>query len=376
MADEFVMPDFLQDSDVDLIHNRMLEILPEDIDRTEAGFLWDFTRPTALMISEMLQYYIPETIKLAFPDWSSGIYLDMIGKLARVSRRPGTFAKAVLFIEGTEGTVIPAGSVFSTESLNGTASIEFETDEDGIIGEEGEIYVPATAVEEGTESNVGPWTITVATVPIPGVTDVTNPEAATGGYDIEDDDTFRERILDALRNMDNSYIANDADFIRWSKEVSGIGDCIVISDDLDPGIVKLILVDVNGKPASERLIDAVYEHIVSPSDRSKRLLPTGSCKLIVLPADLVRIDYTCTGIILEDSTIEEVTELFKTLVATAYSQAKGLGVLRYNDIRPLIKQIEGIKDFEDFRMNGGHENIRLASSEYAETGEVIFTERG
>ena len=376
MADEFVMPDFLQDSDVDLIHNRMLEILPEDIDRTEAGFLWDFTRPTALMISEMLQYYIPETIKLAFPDWSSGIYLDMIGKLARVSRRPGTFAKVVLFIEGTEGTVIPAGSVFSTESLNGTASIEFETDEEGIIGEEGEIYVPATAVEDGTGSNVGPWTITVVTVPIPGVTDVTNPEAATGGYDIEDDDTFRERILDALRNMDNSYIANDADFIRWSKEVSGIGDCIVISDDLDPGIVKLILVDVNGKPASERLIDAVYEHIVSPSDRSKRLLPTGSCKLIVLPADLVRIDYTCTGIILEDSTIEEVTELFKTLVATAYSQAKGLGVLRYNDIRPLIKQIEGIKDFEDFRMNGGHENIRLASSEYAETGEVIFTERG
>jgi len=375
MAEEFVTPDFLQDGDTDLIHGRMLEKLPVEIDRTEGGFLWDFTRPTALVISEMLQYYLPETIKLAFPDWSSGIYLDMIGKLARVWRRPATFAKVILHLEGFEGTVIPAGTLFATESLNGVSSIEFTSDVDVVLDEEGEADVPATAVEEGIESNVAAWTITVMPDPVSGLTDVTNPEKATGGYDEEDDETFRERILEALRNIDSSYIANDADFVRWAREVSGVGECIVVTEELDPGIVKLVLVDVYGKPASERLINEVYNHIVSPDDRMKRLLPTGSCKLIVAPAEIVVVNYTCSGIILEDATIDEVLEAFAALLPVVYSAAKAQGVLRYNNIRPLLKQIVGVKDFDDFLMNGSHSNIRLASSEYADTGEMTFTER-
>ena len=375
MAEQFVTPDFLQDGDTDLIHGRMLEKLPVEIDRTEGGFLWDFTRPTALIISEMLQYYLPETIKLAFPDWSSGIYLDMIGKLARVSRRPATFAKVILHLEGFAGTFIPAGTLFATESLNGVSSIEFTSDMDAVLDEEGEADVPATAVEEGIGSNVAAWTITVMPDPVNGLTDVTNPESATGGYDEEDDDTFRERILEALRNIDSSYIANDADFIRWAREVSGVGECIVVTEELDPGVVKLVLVDTYGKPASERLINEVYNHIVSPDDRMKRLLPTGSCKLIVAPAEIVVVNYTCSGIILEDATIDEALERFAELLPAVYSVAKVQGVLRYNNIRPLLKQVVGVKDFDDFLMNGSHSNIRLASSEYADTGEMIFTER-
>lgn len=60
MAEDFTLPAFLQDCDVDTIHQRMMDMLPDDIDKTEAGFPWDFTRPTALIASELLEYYIPE----------------------------------------------------------------------------------------------------------------------------------------------------------------------------------------------------------------------------------------------------------------------------------------------------------------------------
>ena len=41
----YVPPQILSDMDDDVIHARMLEALPDDIDKTEGGFAHDFTRP-------------------------------------------------------------------------------------------------------------------------------------------------------------------------------------------------------------------------------------------------------------------------------------------------------------------------------------------
>ena len=60
MASDFVLPEFLEDCDADTIHARMMDELPDDIDKTEGGFPWDFTRPTALIAAALLQFYIPE----------------------------------------------------------------------------------------------------------------------------------------------------------------------------------------------------------------------------------------------------------------------------------------------------------------------------
>ena len=96
----------------------------------------------------------------------------------------------------------------------------------------------------------------------------------------ENDEDYYERIHAEFQDS-QFYVANDADYIKWAKEVPGIGDCIVEPAIEGPGTVGLILVDSNGQPASSTLVTAVYNHIVSPDDRSKRLLPTGSSKLIV-----------------------------------------------------------------------------------------------
>ena len=55
MAEDFTLPAFLQDCDVDTIHQRMMDMLPDDIDKTEAGFPWGFTMPRALIGSELLE---------------------------------------------------------------------------------------------------------------------------------------------------------------------------------------------------------------------------------------------------------------------------------------------------------------------------------
>ena len=37
MAENFTVPAFLQECDVDTIHQKMMDMLPDDIDKTEAG---------------------------------------------------------------------------------------------------------------------------------------------------------------------------------------------------------------------------------------------------------------------------------------------------------------------------------------------------
>ena len=130
MAEDFTLPAFLQDCDVDTIHQRMMDMLPDDIDKTEAGFPWDFTRPTAVIASELLEYYIPETLKLMFPQWSSGEFLDYLANMARLARKAPNFASVTIEITGEPGTIIATGTVFATPATEEVESIEFATEED------------------------------------------------------------------------------------------------------------------------------------------------------------------------------------------------------------------------------------------------------
>ena len=63
MADitQFVPPSWLEDQDAETIHARMMQSLPEDIDDTEGGFPWDFTKPAALEKAELLEFNLMET---------------------------------------------------------------------------------------------------------------------------------------------------------------------------------------------------------------------------------------------------------------------------------------------------------------------------
>lgn len=233
----------------------------------------------------------------------------------------------------------------------------------------------AQAYNHGVSGNVPANTITIMASPINGVTAITNSEKTSGGAEEENDEDYYERIHAEFQDS-QFYVANDADYIKWAKEVPGIGDCIVEPAVEGPGTVGLILVDSNGQPASSTLVTAVYNHIVSPNDRSKRLLPTGSSKLIVKSATVKTVDFACTGLVLDGVGLDDVISTFKTEMMAVYSAAKETNILRYNSARTVLSTITGVSDFIDFTMDGKRENIHLSSSEYADTGNVTFTLEG
>lgn len=375
MAD-FQVPDFIEEADADALQEDMMDNLPDDIDDMPGGFPYDFTMPTAILVSEMVQESLLRVLQQMFPQTAEGEFLGYHAAEARLARKEATYSTGTITITGTAGTVVPAGSTVSTATSDDAEAIEFTTDEDVTIGDSGTVDAKITAVEPGKGSNVNKETVTFLIDTVKGVDNVLNAEATTGGTDEEDDETLRARIEAANATSGKSWVGNDSDFVRWATEVSGVGDCIVVpADTAGSSTVKLVLIDSNGVPASDAICQAVYNHIVSPNDRSKRILATGNCKLIVGPAVTVTINYSCTGIKYDKTltSIDQIVEDYKALVTAEYTEAKATGILYYNQLRGHITEISGVIDFDTFTVNGKTENVNLTQEQYGTTGTVTFT---
>jgi len=371
---EFTPPEFVDGAEPEEIQQRMMDALPDGIDDMPGGFPYDFTMPTAIEKSELIQFHLVRTLMLMFPQYAWGDWLDLHAAAAGIERRPAGYASGSVTVTGDPGTVIPDGAIFCTEATDSTPALEYAADSMAIIPESGSVTVEVTAVEAGRESNTKKNTVVFALTNIKGLSTVNNPDDITGGTDVESDEDLLERIEEENFRDGATFIGNDSDYIRWAKEVVGVGDCIVVPTWNGPGTVKLIIVDSNGEPANARLIEAVYDHIVSPHDRSLRLLPTACAELTVEAATTKKISYTCTGLVYDDTTdIPTIVSQFKELVMKEYSEAKVEGILVYNQVRPLITDIPGVSDFDTFLMNGAEENIPLSNDEYAATDQVDFS---
>lgn len=370
---EFVVPDFLDNSDVETIHDKMMSMLPKDIDKTMGGFPWDFTRPTALIASEMLQFHAVELLKLMFPQWSRGVYLEMLVGW-KVTRKPATAATAKLTVTGKPGTVIPEGTVFCTEEVYSQApSIEFTTDRQHVLPENGKMEVTVTAVETGPRSNVDAETIVLLSVPIRGITSVTNAERATGGTDQEDDDSLRQRYYEALRSQNYSYTGNNADYKRWAESVPGIGNAVVVPEWRGPETVKIVCTDANGEPANEKLCQAVYDFIMAPDDPLERLAPPNYI-LTVAPPTMVPLSYTVTVVPVSGFTLEQIREEFEDALYEYYRTAVKEGVVRYVDVSSVLTGLAGVEDHEYLKINGDDNNIKISLDEYPSTESVTVSE--
>lgn len=377
---EFIKPDFMENNSAEEIHERMMNNLPSDIDDMPGGFPYDFTMPTAEEKDEFINYHLVRALMIAFPQYAWDEWLDLHGQQVHIERHQPEKAYGNVKVSGTVGTEIATGTIFCTPATDTGPSIEYSSLEDAVIGEDGYVIIDVEAVESGTESNVGANTITLMAKPNKAVTEINNPERITGGTERESNDDYWDRIA---AEYDNSmtYLGNDADYVRWAKQ-AGAGDCIVVSAAEGPGTVKLVLIDGNGQPANEKLVQDVYNYIVSENDRSKRLLPTACAKLICGPATTVKVNFTITGLVYDETTdIQKIKNDFAEAIKAVYAKAKTENVLRYNDVRPLITGIEGsdnsgiagVEDFDTFLMNGEMKNIRLSKEEYPETGTLDFS---
>ena len=372
MAETFTAPDFVLDADAEAIQARMMENLPPDIDDMPGGIPWDFTMPTALAISEFTQSRLVRALKVMFPQYAWGDWLDMHGAKVNVIRRAARKATGTLHITGQIGTEIPAGTVFCTPSVDGSENILYTTDTDTLITT-GVAYIPITAVVAGRTGNVMAGAVSLAFRPISGITSISNDNAITDGTDEEDDETYRQRILEVYRGF-GGYTGCPADYVRWAMEVAGVGHAVCIPEWDGPGTVKLVIMDTSGAAASESLLASVQLHIMGEDESSlERLAPIGAVLTTVAPEPLT-ITYDFKVDLESGYTLQEVKDAVKISLDALYTEAIENGVLHYADCFAAINNTEGVYDCKDVEMNSGTANITILQSDYPVTVIGTVTE--
>lgn len=196
--------------------------------------------------------------KQIIPDTAESEFLDRWASIWRVPRKAAATAQGAITFTGTNGAVIPAGTL-----LRRSDGAEYAVAADVAIAA-GLAVVEVSASESGVAGDTVAGSTLSLISPIAGV----NPAAAvaidgiTGGTDLESDDDLRSRLLAAIRQPPHGGAASD--YVNWALEIPGITRAWSFPNFWGPGTVGVAVVcdDQAGSiiPDAEK-VQEVQDHI-------------------------------------------------------------------------------------------------------------------
>lgn len=371
MERELPIPVFLTE-DEEVIHERMLSNF-QDVSTLEGDFIYDATRPTAEQIAELKQLGLQNNLKIAFPQTSYGEYLEWLGECKGVFKNQPTKSVGVITFIGIQGTIITKGTIVTTVATDEKQSIEFELLETKTIGESETVDIKAECRIAGIIGNVSKGSISVLLGSINGIKSVTNKESFKGGTDIEDEEHFRERVL--VAEQEDKLSGANSDYIRWAKEVDGVGYAYVVAEWNGAGTVKVLILDKNRKAATQELIDKVQEYIYPLNVEGNRdgKAPIGAVVTIATPQTLL-INVKASFVFSNGFSQETVLNILKNKIDKYLDKIDIGGTVSYNAIYSLTGSMmladEGIQDFSNLTINDGTTNIIL-NDQVVGIGEIV-----
>lgn len=191
-------------------------------------------------------------------DTATSEYLDRwAGIWLTTPRIPAAAAVGNATFTGTNGTLIPAGSV-----LVSAAGVEYATDADATIAG-GTALAAVTAITGGANTNLVAGSLLSLTTPIADInsTVTVDANALTQGADQEDDIKLRARLLARIQQPPHG--GADYDYVNWALEVPGVTRAWVYPQELGLGTVTVRFVRDNDASiipdAGE--VTAVYDYI-------------------------------------------------------------------------------------------------------------------
>ena len=133
---------------------------------------------------------------------ATGVSLDYHGSDKQLPRNPATNSYVHLVFTGKPGYIIQSEETFSTEG-----DIQFALLEDVELDASGNGSGEAISVDTGAYTRVLANTVTIPVESDDNISNVTNPEPATGGTDIESDSSYQARLLKSNESSGKSTVS-------------------------------------------------------------------------------------------------------------------------------------------------------------------------
>lgn len=338
----------------------MLSAMPESYQKTVGFPTYDLLAAASIPMEE-LAAQLQETAAKLDPAKLTGEELESyIKSRSGLVRNPPTYASGILQVTGN-GTV-NEGDLF--ESAGG---IQFAATATVEISGSGE--VPIRCTTPGAAGNLPAGSVTMMPVQIAGIVSVSNSDTLTGGYDAETDQAYYDRYILRLQTPPTS--GNQYHYRIWALEVTGVGGVQIYPLGHGDNTVDVVIIDVDGQPADEELVERVQNHI----DPGSKGLGEGEAPIgaycYVSGAEPKELDLSMTVQTLPGAEQEAVTAAVKAAVA-AY--LKGIAFAQdyvsYARINAAVLEADGVQDVSGLTVNGATANVAIGERQVAVLGEV------
>lgn len=345
----------------EVILQRMLDRIPNNIDKREGSIIYDALAPAAVELQNMyidLDVILQET----FADTSSRTYLIKRASERGLSPYPATYA----VLKGVFNMNVPIGSRFSLEEYNYTVTKLINSDEH---------TYELTCETIGVEGNRHFGTL-IPIEYIRGLESAEITELLIPGEDEEDTEEFRQRYFDSLDPQ--SFGGNIADYKQKTKAIQGVGQVKVYPVWNGGGTVRLCILDSEYNKPTQELIDLVQTTIDPEQNQGEGvgLAPVGHIVTITgVEETTVNVELNITfqnGGTWENTKtrIEEVINNYLLELNKTWEDNSNLIVRILFIESRLIEEIPEILDLTETKINGLEKNLTLGADNIAVLGVV------
>ena len=342
------------------ILQRMLNRVPDTMDKREGSIIYDAIAPAAVELQNM--YIEFDTIlNETFADTAHRSYL--VRRAAERGITPQEASAATVKVMSTPTSVdIPIGNRFSLNNLNYR-----------ITSKEADGEYHAVCESTGVQANAYVGNL-IPIDYIDGLETVAITEILIPGEDEESAESLRARYFNSFDTQ--AYGGNKADYIERVNAIPGVGSTKVTPVWDGPGTVKLTILNSDFDHASSVLIDTVQEIIDPTRDASgSGVAPIGHIVTVDTASDVTinvhtnitfQEGYSFTG---QKTVIENAIKEYLLEIRENWANEDN-SVVRISQIETRLLNITGIVDVRDTTINGSAENLTLGTYEVPVFGEV------
>ena len=302
-----------QNKDYDYFLRKMLDAVPDNIDKREGSIIYDALAPAALVMGQQ-SLYMANVIKETYIKTASGEFLDYRAIEHGTSRYPATQTEAKAKVLNDKKEPLDNVQIGDKFASIGDSPIFYV-----VTKINSDLTIELTAETAGSSANSYIGQVLPVTpndlLSWAEITEITAP-----ARDVESDDHLRARLLSSQSWI--AYGGNVADYLDMTSKIDEVGAAQIYPTWNGGGTVKVVILNNDLMPASASLVQKV-KNTLDPEDKQAEgygLAPidhsvtvTAPEKLIVNVDISVKLDDTKVTRYVKDSITKAVEGYFQSL---------------------------------------------------------------
>lgn len=375
--------DEFQSKDYDYFLRKMLDAVPDNVDKREGSIIYDALAPAALVMGQQ-SLDMANVIKETYIKTASGEFLDYRAIEHGTSRYPATQTEAKAKVLNDKKKPLDNVQIGDKFASIGDSPIFY-----AVTKINSDLTIELTAETAGSSANSYIGQILPVTpndlLSWAEITEITAP-----ARDVESDDHLRARLLSS--QSWNAYGGNVADYLDMTSKIDEVGAAQIYPTWNGGGTVKVVILNNDLMPASASLVQKV-KNTLDPEDKQAEgygLAPIDHAVTVTAP-EILKVDVSiqlqltnqANKIAVEKGIKDMLNELFSELrkdwntINATVGRGYSLSIYR-SRILSKIMLIDGVADSQFPKLNGEDKDIHLIfSNEVSQLpilGEVTISE--